>query len=156
MSSEYPYSIFSANGDRIDNAITEKGAIQFAIYHATETGAVVRYCRDGGVSQFVTVIDGVPRFQGGFDFEAPQKSPRGRPKKSDSMSNAERQAKFRARRRAVPVGDRISATISRFAKDFDLSEDEITRQLLRFALCNRNWGQTGFLSPGNEKSDDVL
>lgn len=68
----------------------------------------------------------------------------GRPRKPDAMTNAERQAKFRAYRQMVMTGDKIGATIKRFAKEFDLTEDQVTRELLRFALCNRNWGQTGF------------
>lgn len=69
---------------------------------------------------------------------------RGRPKKPDAMTNAQRQAKFRASRAAVQVGDTMSETIKRLAGQFDLTEQEVTRELLRFALCNRNWGQTGF------------
>jgi hypothetical protein len=69
---------------------------------------------------------------------------RGRPKSEDSMTNAERQAKYRKARKLMKTGDRISATITRFAREFDVSEDHVTRALLRFALCNRNWSQTGF------------
>lgn len=76
--------------------------------------------------------------------KAQRMAARGRPKKPDAMTNAERQAKFRASRAAVQVGDTMSATIKRLAGQFDLSEQEVTRELLRFALCNRNWSQTGF------------
>lgn len=69
---------------------------------------------------------------------------RGRPPKADSMTNAQRQAKFRASRLLVPMGETMTATIARFAKDFDMTETEITRELIRFALTNRNWSQTGF------------
>lgn len=69
---------------------------------------------------------------------------RGRPAKPDALSNAERQRRWREKRSMVVTGDRISATIKRFAKEFDLTEDKVTRELLRFALCNRNWSRTGF------------
>lgn len=71
---------------------------------------------------------------------------RGRPCREGALSNAERQRRFRAQRKNVLVGEKISATISRFAAEFDLTEDQVTRELLRFALCNRNWGKTGFSS----------
>ena len=80
----------------------------------------------------------------------PRAVKRGRPKSDASMSNAERQRKWRAGRKLVATGDQIAATISRFARDFDLTEDQVTRELIRFALCNRNWNQTGFpLRNGN-------
>ena len=69
---------------------------------------------------------------------------RGRPPKADALSNSERQAKFRKTRRLVETGEKIGATIKRFSRDFDVSEAYITRELLRFALCNKNWQQTGF------------
>lgn len=69
---------------------------------------------------------------------------RGRPKDANSLTNAERQARWRAKRKTVETGERMAATITRLAQAFDLTEDEVTRHLLRFALCNRNWMQTGF------------
>lgn len=69
---------------------------------------------------------------------------RGRPPKVDSMTNAQRQAKFRASRLLVPMGETMTATISRFAKDFEMTETEVTKELIRFALTNRNWSKTGF------------
>jgi len=75
----------------------------------------------------------------------------GRPRKADALSNAERQRRFRENRKLVKTGEKISGTIARFAKEFDLTEDQITRELLRFALCNRNWARTGF-SSSNEKA----
>lgn len=74
--------------------------------------------------------------------DAPKK--RGRPCKEGALTNAERQRRYQAKRKSVMVGETISATISRFAAEFDLTEDQVTRELLRFALCNRNWGKTGF------------
>lgn len=68
----------------------------------------------------------------------------GRPCTGTAMTNAQRQQKFRKTHKSVDVGERINATISKLAKDFDLTEDQVTRELLRFALCNRNWNQTGF------------
>lgn len=69
---------------------------------------------------------------------------RGRPATGRAMTGAQRIAKFRKSRALVPVGDRIGATIKRLAEQFDLSELVITRELLRFALCNRNWSKAGF------------
>lgn len=69
---------------------------------------------------------------------------RGRPCKDGALSNAERQRKYRESRKLVETGPKIAATISRFAQEFDLTEDQVTRELLRFALCNRNWRRTGF------------
>lgn len=71
---------------------------------------------------------------------------RGRPQKADALSNAERQRRYRESRKIVKTGEKIAATISRFAREFDLTEDQVTRELLRFALCNRNWARTGFSS----------
>ena len=69
---------------------------------------------------------------------------RGRPKKADSMTNAQRQAKYRASRVVVPVREKMSETIKKLADEFDLTESQVTRELLRFALCNRNWSRAGF------------
>lgn len=69
---------------------------------------------------------------------------RGRPVTGTVLTNAERQRRWREKRATVVTGDRIAATIKRFAKEFDLTEDQVTRELLRFALCNRNWSRTGF------------
>lgn len=69
---------------------------------------------------------------------------RGRPVTGNALSNAERQKRWRQKRAMVVTGDRIAATIKRFAKEFDLTEEQVTRELLRFALCNRNWARTGF------------
>ena len=77
--------------------------------------------------------------------------PVGRPRKADALSNAERQNRFRARHKSVDVGESMTATIKRFAKYFDMTEDQITRELIRFALCNKNWMQAGFPSRSNEK-----
>lgn len=69
---------------------------------------------------------------------------RGRPVTGQALSNKERQWRWREKRSMVVTGDRISSTIKRFAKEFDLTEYQVTRELLRFALCNRNWARTGF------------
>lgn len=68
------------------------------------------------------------------------KRPPGRPKTGVAKSTAERQAAFRLRQSS----DQMEATIKRLAEQFDLSASEVKRRLLRFALCNRNWSQTGF------------
>ena len=69
---------------------------------------------------------------------------RGRPKKAGALTNAERQAKYRAQRVQVDLGDTMSATVRRYAQDFDLTVDDVVRELVRFALTNRNWERTGF------------
>lgn len=75
---------------------------------------------------------------------------RGRPKKPDALTNAQRQAKYRASRAAASVGDKMAQTIKKLSTEFDLTEQQVTRELLRFALCNRKWSQTGF-NVTNEK-----
>lgn len=72
----------------------------------------------------------------------------GRPCTGTAMTNAERQRKYRERHKAVDIGERMNATITKLAKEFDLTEDQVTRELIRFALCNRNWNQTGFPGVG--------
>lgn len=74
----------------------------------------------------------------------PKATRRGRPPKPDALSNAERQRRYREQRKMVDTGPRIAATISSLAHEFALSEGQVTRELLRFALCNRNWKKTGF------------
>jgi len=72
----------------------------------------------------------------------PQKK-RGRPAGS-GKTNAERQAAFRASRILVPMGEQMTATVARFAHDFDMTQGEVIKELIRFALTNRNWKETGF------------
>lgn len=74
----------------------------------------------------------------------PKAAKRGRPSTGKALSNAERQREYRKRHKSVDIGENMTATIKRFAKEFDLSEDQVTRELIRFALCNNNWGKTGF------------
>lgn len=84
--------------------------------------------------------------------ELPGVTHRGRkPKGERPLTNAERQAAFRARRMAIKTGNRMTSTIASLAKEFDLTIDEVTQHLLRFALCNRNWKQTGFPSTISHK-----
>lgn len=78
--------------------------------------------------------------------------PVGRPRKPNAMTNAQRQAAYRKRHKSVDVGETMTASIKRFAKHFDLTEDQITRELIRFALCNRNWMQTGFPLRSNKNA----
>lgn len=75
---------------------------------------------------------------------------RGRPVSGKAMSNSQRQKKYRQRHKSVETGETMAATIKRLAVQFDLSESVVTRELLRFALCNRNWAVTGFPVTGNE------
>lgn len=69
---------------------------------------------------------------------------RGRPKSATAKSNAERQAAYRARHLPMDLGPSIPNTIRALTKQFDISEAEVTKSLLRFALRNRNWKQIGF------------
>lgn len=69
---------------------------------------------------------------------------RGRPASSSSMTNAERQRKFRREHNVIKASEKMTATIRDLASEFDLTEAQVTAELLRFALCNRNWRQTGF------------
>ena len=73
-----------------------------------------------------------------------QKLPRGRPPKAGSMTAAERQAKFRAQRVMVDLGPCMTDTVRKYSADFDLTIDDVIKELVRFALTNRNWSQTGF------------
>jgi len=68
---------------------------------------------------------------------------KGRPA-GTGKTNAERQAAFRARHVLVPLGEQMSATIRRYADDFDLTQGEVIKELIRFALTNNNWKDTGF------------
>lgn len=77
--------------------------------------------------------------------------PRGRPRKPDALSNAQRQKAFRQRHVVAETGETMNATIRRLAVQFDLPVAHVTRELLRFALCNRNWAQTGFPVMSNKK-----
>jgi len=68
----------------------------------------------------------------------------GRPCSGKAKSNAERQREYRQRHAIVPAGEMIPATIKSLADQFDMTVPQVTRELLRFALCNKNWRQTGF------------
>jgi len=81
---------------------------------------------------------------------------RGRRATGRAMTGAQRAAKFRKSRALVPVGDRIGATIKRLAEQFEMSELVITRELLRFALCNKNWSQQGFPGADVNREKGVL
>jgi len=72
------------------------------------------------------------------------KRPVGRPRKPGALTNAEKQARFRKRHLIAETGETMNSTICRLAEQFDLPIAAVTRELLRFALCNRNWAQEGF------------
>lgn len=74
----------------------------------------------------------------------PPPKKRGRPKSKNSLTPAQRQRKYRQRVKAIDLGERMGATVKDLADEFDLSVSEVARELVRFALCNRNWKQTGF------------
>lgn len=71
---------------------------------------------------------------------------RGRPPTGRALSGAQRQSKYRQSHKPVETGDQIGATIRVLADQFDLTQAQVIRELLRFALCNRNWKQSGFPS----------
>lgn len=70
------------------------------------------------------------------------KRPVGRPRKPGALTGAQRQASFRLK----ASSERMEVTIKRLSDQFDLPVSHIKRELIRFALCNRNWAQTGFPS----------
>lgn len=74
---------------------------------------------------------------------------RGRPSTGKAMSAAQRQAKYRREHADDKANDRIENTVRSLAEEFDLTIAQVRRELLRFALCNRNWRQQGF--PGVTK-----
>lgn len=76
---------------------------------------------------------------------------RGRPSSGKAKSGAQRQRDFRNRHAIVAVGDLISSTIKRLSEQFEMPVPVVTRELLRFALCNRNWAQLGFPSHVTKK-----
>jgi len=76
----------------------------------------------------------------------------GRPASGLAKSNKERQAAYRRRHAVVEVGGSIPATIKKLADQFDLTTQQVTRELLRFALCNKNWSSFGF--PSARGSDE--
>lgn len=82
-------------------------------------------------------------------------NPAGRPKKADSLTNAERQRRYRAQHTKVKTGGTITATIERLAKEFDLPIQAIVRELLRFALCNKNWHLDGFPGALRPNRDEI-
>lgn len=75
-----------------------------------------------------------------------KKTIQGRPPKPGALTAAQRQAKFRASRLQVNLGETMTETVKRLAADFDLSTDEVMGHLVRFALTNHQWSKTGFPS----------
>lgn len=67
-----------------------------------------------------------------------------RVKSPSALTNAQRQANFRKNHRSIYLGESITKTIKRYSVDFDLSEDQVVRELIRFALCNNDWDKNGF------------
>lgn len=74
---------------------------------------------------------------------------RGRPTTGKALTAAQSQAKYRREHADDRANDRIENTVRSLAEDFDLTIAQVRRELLRFALCNRNWRQQGF--PGVTK-----
>jgi len=60
------------------------------------------------------------------------------------MTNAQRQAKYWKAHVRVRVDDRIGSTVKALAESFGFFEVEVTRELIRFALANKNWWIDGF------------
>jgi len=80
---------------------------------------------------------------------------RGRPATGKAKTGAQRQRAFRNRHAVVGVGDLIPSTIKRLSEQFEMPVSVVTRELLRFALCNRNWSQLGFPSRVTEKEAET-
>lgn len=78
---------------------------------------------------------------------------RGRPRKY--ASDAERKAAYRAGKSRIDYTDKpeITATISRLAEQFEVGQNEVLQELVRFALCNRDWARMGFAA---KRVDGVL
>lgn len=74
----------------------------------------------------------------------PVKRGRGRPAKEGAKTNAQRQAEWRARHRPVDLGAVMSRTVQELAESFDLDQGEVIRELVRFALTNKDWRKLGF------------
>ncbi|CAM4056558.1 hypothetical protein [Paracidovorax anthurii] len=75
--------------------------------------------------------------------EAAQKR-RGRPRKW--ASDAERKAAYRAGKSRIDYTDKpeIKATLAKLADQFEVGENEVLQELVRFALCSRDWARMGF------------
>lgn len=75
-------------------------------------------------------------------------------KTRQGLSNAQRQAHYRKTHARVKTGERMTATIRSLAEQFELDESQVTVELIRFALCNRDWRKLGFprLLSGREES----
>jgi len=74
----------------------------------------------------------------------PMPKRRGRPSTGKALTVSERQKRFREKRVPVVVGSRMSATVAELAALYNLTADQVTAHLIRFALCNKNWKKTGF------------
>lgn len=70
----------------------------------------------------------------------------GRPPKAVTLTNAERQRRYREKRVALVVGVRMTATVQELAALYEMTTSEVTAHLVRFALCNKNWKRDGFPS----------
>lgn len=68
---------------------------------------------------------------------------RGRPRKPDATTNAQRVAAYKAQRIYIKLGP-MAETVRKMADHFEISFDDAMRSLVQYALCNRNWWQTGF------------
>lgn len=68
----------------------------------------------------------------------------GRPPSGNAVSNKERQRKYREKHMPIAIGSRMSTTIAELAAAHNLTSDQVTAHLVRFALCNKNWKKTGF------------
>jgi hypothetical protein len=66
-------------------------------------------------------------------------------KTTTTLTNAERQARYRANNKVIDV--RLPAetadAITKLADQFDVSRQEVMYQLIQFARTNRDWGRFG-------------
>lgn len=63
---------------------------------------------------------------------------------------AERQAAYRARNAKIEatVSPEVAASIDDIARSLAVSKNELVRSMIRFALTNRNWKQSGLIWGG--------
>lgn len=63
-------------------------------------------------------------------------------------SDSDRVAFYRSQqaRLDVSVKHDIDATLTKIAKDLDVSKNELIKNLINFSLLNRNWSVTGLMS----------
>ncbi len=126
-----------------------------ALGHMQAGGLVAQFAVIGGGCIRELDDDSLPD-EAARDFRAQVEAAKkrvGRPRKYGS--DAERKAAYRAGKARIDYTDKpeIKATISRLASQFEVGENEVLQELVRFALCNRDWARMGFAA---KRVDGVL